>query len=232
MHLLIPASGNATRMSGMPKFLLPLPGGDTLLKRHIDEGAKISNGDLHIATRSANVPAVASYLELNVPRDVRSRVRLHAIDSVTMTDTVMQMPMAGTCMVVMPDTYFPFDRAAVVDQAVGSDCSLVVFKIRPDQRGKLGQVKLSHGYVVDMVDKDASCEYEYAWGAVVFNNVLSRCMRREQPHIGYAVRDYLQRGGKVHAIIVDASYYDCGTIGEYTDLLLALRQPSSSIQAS
>jgi hypothetical protein len=246
MHLLLPASGFATRMSGMLKFMLPLSGGDTLIKKHIEDGVKCADV-VHIATRSVNVPALASYLELNVPEDVRRKIRLQAVDSVSMTDTVMQMlpvpGLDGNCVVMMPDTYFPFDMRQVMEQVpwIGGDVLLVVFRIRPDQRGKLGQVKLQETFdnrgrpchhVEDMVDKDPTCEYEYAWGAVVFCQYaprartpaeLSQFMRKDQPHIGYAVKEYLQHGGPVYATVVDAPYFDCGTIDEYTSLLATLK---------
>ena len=44
-------------------------------------------------------------------------------------------------------------------------------------------------------------------------------LNNNEPHIGYAVKNGLDKGEKVDATVLEGSYYDCGTPSEYVDLL-------------
>ena len=71
----------------------------------------------------------------------------------------------------MPDTYY-VDKNVINDlvhrsMKNKSAISLAfLWKIEDYQKGKLGQVKISQEQVVDVIDKDINCEYEFAWGAI------------------------------------------------------------------
>jgi NDP-sugar pyrophosphorylase family protein len=122
----------------------------------------------------------------------------------------------------MPDTYFhgelPYEKLC----ASTSPLELSLFKIREDQKGKLGQVLVNdQGQVQDVVDKDPSCSYEYSWGALSFSEEFIPFIDPAEPHVGYAFPRAL-KDLSIIGSVVDAEYFDCGTPSEYLRLLRAL----------
>jgi NDP-sugar pyrophosphorylase family protein len=217
MDAIIPAAGLATRMRGLPKFLLPC---DleylTLIERHLANLQTICE-TIWIPTR----PEMVGLLDqLGLARD---NVVIIPIRSENMTQTinrVMSVSSAQTFQLVMPDTYFqgqmPYDMELEKDELV----TLACWKIRPEQRGKLGQVEITDGSkVVDMRDKDPNCEYDYSWGSLIFRKELHKYMDLSEPHIGYAVKNALVSGNKIGAKKIEGKYFDCGTPSEYISLL-------------
>jgi hypothetical protein len=104
--------------------------------------------------------------------------------------------------------------------SVDSFASLACWKIRDEQKGKLGQVLVDQGNkVTDIRDKDINCDYELSWGAVSFSRALINYMEITDPHIGMAVAKSVKNGEDVNCLMVDGEYFDCGTPREYFHLL-------------
>ena len=69
----------------------------------------------------------------------------------------------------MPDTYY-VDKNVINDLVHRSmknkSAISLIWKIEDYQKAN-GQVKISQEQVVDVIDKDINCEYEFAWSYIL-----------------------------------------------------------------
>ena len=217
MNGILPAAGQASRMRGIPKFLLPCDEKYTTLLEYHCEMMLQKCELVWIPTRSEFVHLIES---LKLPPD---RVVVIPMNTGSMTETVMRIlgiAKANQFALTMPDTFF--DEGQPLDY-LDSKTELVelgLIKIRDQQRGKLGQCEFDEkGRVTKIIDKDVKCEIPFAWGALTFSRNLEKFMSSEQPHIGYAVSRSIDAGCEVRSRIIPGNYYDCGTPSEYLSLL-------------
>lgn len=217
MDAIIPAAGLATRMRGIPKFLLPCDGRyTTLIEMHIENLLPICE-TIWIPTRPDLVVLLDS---LGIAKD---RVVILPMKTENMTQTVsrvLSISNSSHFQLVMPDTYFHGGKPYQALDDSPDVADLACWNIRPDQIGKLGQVEISEiGYVTDMKDKDPSCKYPHSWGALVFSRKLMDYADMTDPHIGYAMKAALTVGETLTAKNFDGKYFDCGTPTEYLEML-------------
>ena len=164
---ILPAAGLASRMRGLPKFMLPCSNDyETLLERHVI--------NLLPLVDKIWIPTRPEYANLILRLGFDTKVIIQVMETRNMTETVIEVVSAAKAdnfVLCMPDTYFHGDLPYQTLSKSKEILHLSLFKIRTDQKGKLGQILLSdQGTVVDSVDKDESCDYELAWGAMSFNN--------------------------------------------------------------
>ncbi len=217
MDGIVPAAGMATRMRGIPKFLLPCDRSyTTLIENHLREMLKFCE-TIWIPTRPELVLLLDS---LGIAQD---RVVVLPIVTNNMTETVqrvLQIASANSFQLIMPDTFFLGETPYETLQNDPEIADLACWIIREEQKGKLGQVLTNeHGVVADMKDKDPTCTYPISWGALTFSRNLEKYMKSDHPHIGYAVKDALLDGGTVTAQTISGQYFDCGTPDEYLSML-------------
>lgn len=216
MDAIIPAAGLATRMRGIPKFLLPCDVAyTTLIELHIFQLLEHCE-TIWIPTRPELVLLLDS---LGLAKD---RVIILPMQTENMTQTVMkvlQISERQHFQLVMPDTFFFGEKPYAILDTEPKMADLACWKIRNDQRGRLGQVLIQDKRVVEMRDKDPSCLFEHAWGALTFSRALLNYAESTDPHIGYAVRAALLSGVPIAANIMNGKYFDCGTPSEYLSML-------------
>ena len=216
MDAIIPAAGLASRMRGMPKFLLPADVNyKTLLEIHIEQLSEICK-NVYIATR----PDLISLIEsLNFKF---KNINVMGFESKSMSETVLKTidySESESFILVMPDTYFYGDQPYDYLDSNPEICDLACWKIRDKQRGKLGEVSFDNKMnLIKIVDKQPENGFEYAWGALTFSRKLLKYIEVEDPHIGYAVKNALASKEKVTVKTLKGSYYDCGTPEEYLEL--------------
>lgn len=217
MDAILPAAGLSSRMRGIPKFLLPVDIGYTTILEHHLENLTVICENIFLPTRKDLVPLIES-LEFNI-----DKLKIIEIESETMSETVMKTidkSNANHFILTMPDTYFtgesPFellDRKPLI-------CELACWKIRDEQRGKLGEVLISEkNSVLQIVDKKPDNGFEFAWGALTFSRELIKYIDIKDPHIGYAVSNAIQKKEGIKALKLEGEYFDCGTPEEYLKLL-------------
>ena len=216
MDGIIPAAGLATRMRGIPKFLLPCDSTyNTLIEAHI--GALLETCDvIWIPTRPEMVLLLDS---LGLAQD---RVVLLPMTTSNMTQTVskvLQIANSDEFFLAMPDTFFQGEKPYIGLRNELNLVDLACWKIRDDQKGKLGQVKIEGSLAIEIEDKNPACTFEHSWGALAFHRELIRYADMDDPHIGYAVRNSLLKGQKVGSKIIKGKYFDCGTPSEYLNML-------------
>lgn len=220
---ILPAAGSATRMRGLPKFLLPCDENYlSLLERHINHLAPICN-KIWIPIRPDLIALVES---LNIPAP---NTEIFPISTNTMTETLRKTAsksMSEKFVMVMPDTYFqgelPYEYLATGAEKMNLAC----WKIRAEQYGKLGQVQISksspeetQGTVSSSRDKDPSCRFPFSWGAMSFSREVLELADDEMPHLGYVLPQLLEKNMQIHAKVIDGEYFDCGTPQEYISML-------------
>jgi len=152
----------------------------------------------------------------------KDRVVLLPMTTENMTQTVskvLQISKTENFQLVMPDTFFYGEKPYLTLTQNPKLVDLACWKIREDQKGKLGQVLIEDGSAIDIRDKDPDCTYEYSWGALTFNRELMNYAEMSHPHIGYAVRNALVSGENISARKMNGKYYDCGTPSEYLNML-------------
>lgn len=230
---IIPAAGLASRIGGIPKFLLPCgDDGEFLLRRLQRQMFDAGIGDHIVPTRTDSRDVVR--------RGLMGRHRLMVVETATMAETVLKCrDEAGNrdCYFGMPDGYIAnhdvFSHLAL-DMADWRQSEalaiLALVRTRYDQRGKLGMV--SAGYnesrqimqVFDVVDKDAECGLSWAWVAMAWRPAFWRYIKPEMPHVGYAVKAAIDDGQTITARLFNSQYWDCGTFDEYGRLVEYIRR--------
>ena len=215
---ILPAAGSALRMRGLPKFMLPCSQDyETLLERHVS--------NLLPLVDTIWIPTRPEFAHLIVKLGFGPKVIVHALETETMSETVIEVSRfakADRFILCMPDTYFHNDLPYENLSNSASNLDLTVFRIRADQRGKLGQIQISDdGEATDAVDKDPACNYEFAWGAMSFTSDFIDLLRKPEPHVGYAIPRAIKKF-KVTAKPSQTEYFDCGTPSEYLRMLKKL----------
>jgi UTP-glucose-1-phosphate uridylyltransferase len=212
---ILPAAGNATRMNGLPKFSLPIDENNlSLIENHIRNIEKYVD-KIIIATKEENLH-IFNNLKIGDKSEVIK------VESISMSDTVLQVinyHASERYILLMPDTYFMGENPHQYLANSNNFVDLIIFPIKEKQKGKLGQVEIDNKFrVKDIIDKSNECNYKYAWGALGFDNELLKYLKKEDPHIGYAVKKSLHEK-KVIAKLIESEYFDCGTPNEYFDLI-------------
>lgn len=226
MDAILPAAGLATRMRGIPKFLLPADTKYTaLIEHHIRAMTDIVR-TIWIPTRPELVPLLDSL------GFAQERIVIVPVTTGTMNHTiqrVLEISSADEFILTMPDTRFlgetPYTPLSTLEMSTLA--RVACWPIRSSQRGKLGQVRIGDNDLIqEFRDKDSNCTFELAWGAVSFRRTLRSYIHPADPHIGYALKQAVDDGAAVKAITVNGQYFDCGTPEEYVEMLNASEDPT------
>jgi len=224
---LLPAAGNAERMGGLPKMLLPVPDG-FLLEWHIRIMMEVGCAFVAIGSAEHNDDLLVTYS----PRD---GIVIEVTNYATMTETTLNMKQSieqdesyGAYLLGLADTYFEDAQAyqklanALND---GADLAVGLFYTRPEQRNKLGMCHLEGERITDVIDKPESTTLEWAWGVLGWQSTFWQYLRPEDPHIGYAIPRAIAAGLDVRAVKMDGQYFDCGSPSEYFECIRYLTEP-------
>jgi hypothetical protein len=197
---LLPASGSASRLNGIPKFMLPIPGG-TLLSRHIDQMLQVCD-EVRISTRKAWIPLLN---QLDLP----SGVKIYEIEPSTFSNAIQQMADKGRLLIGMPDTYISSTNH--YESMIKSDGDVVLAGFNCPQylHGAVGQFEADeYGNVFDLKDKEEGCTYSRMWGAMLLNTVQIDGSLDNPSH---QIMNWIREGKSVKAVNCNGSYVDAGT---------------------
>jgi dTDP-glucose pyrophosphorylase len=215
---LLPAAGNASRIHGLPKYLLPIPGG-YLLKHHLDAMRGAGIGQVMIGANPDNMGLIYDYADPD-------GVVYLASQRETMTQTVLSSAYQHESVLFgMPDTYLPGPyvylalRAAIEAYA---HVAVALFKARPGQHKQGGMCRVEGGRVVEVVDKPTHNDFEYIWGALAWQPECWDCLESEDPHVGYGLPRAIAAGMNVQAVMCEGDFWDCGTETSYFECIRAI----------
>ncbi len=216
---LLPAAGSAARMSGLPKFLLPIPGG-TLLNWHCQRMEAAGVEEIALGYSESTVKLLHKNTTPNTFLYSGGRTLAHTIANAHI--------ITGDADVVfgMPDTYFTDADAyrKVTDGLDGADIAVGVFATRPEQRHKLGMVRIEADHVVEVIDKPTATHLIYAWGMIAWKPTFWQHIYPIDATVGDALPRAIRAGLTVRAVPLDGMYYDCGTPDEYFQLIREVTQ--------
>jgi len=214
---IIAAAGQASRINGIPKFLLPLTGSDNYLLNRTINILNDSGADL--------ISIGLSDYTYNISKPFIDGLNAQQVKTKTMNETILKLinKDAEIFVCVMPDTYFDnpdgVSKSVEILKKSSAIASINLWKARPSQIGSVGQVEIDSDLVKTVKDKDSSCVFPYVWGTVAWKIELNEYIFPEDPHIGYAVQKAVEDGKKVNYVLNDGSYFDCGTVEQYWKLV-------------
>jgi UTP-glucose-1-phosphate uridylyltransferase len=214
---LLPASGKASRMNGLPKFALPCDEDNTsLIERQVQQMSFYVDR-IVISTTSKWYELIKSF-DLN-------KVDIVVIEPSTMNDALVKMSeqyKADNYIVGMPDTYFKGENPYIkLSNSIKNNMiSIACWSMHDELKGKVGQVELVKNSIIDIKEKIEDCNYSHMWGAFALNNTILNNLNRFNMHIGVDL-EYLivEQINNMYAFEVDGRYFDAGTIDGYRDLL-------------
>ena len=212
----IPAAGLATRLGGIPKFLLPVNDRQTLIGFHIDNLKKIKNNEILIGTNKKFYKTL---------QDIYEEISIKKMNSSSMVQTVTKLNLENKklSLVIMPDTYFEnykiieYMREKITSSNL--DVVLGIWKIKQSQIGKLGQCKLDGDSVKKIIDKDVNCKEEYFWGLIMWKPSFNNFISDKDLHFGTSLNRAIENNLKIGYVKSQDEYFDCGTFDEYQNLL-------------
>lgn len=227
--LMLPVGGSASRMLGLPKFMLPVSEKETLIERHLAGAVSAGYDEVHIITRAKYFGLIKDYL---VDRGIQVNLHVLPVETKTMSETLKLgssfIPEIERTLVTigLADTAFHGESYKNIYKKLIEDSSthtLGLFMIREDQIGKLGQVHLdNHGRVLSMQDKTPDCPYPAIWGLAKVPGLMVTNLNILDAHIGIGIEKFVSEGKFVSGVMNDAKYYDCGTFFEYSKYLQQL----------
>lgn len=209
---IIPAAGKATRIGGLPKFLLPVPGG-YLLERMLSR----IGVPCYIGARPEHGNLMNAYIR---PEDT-----VYQADTRSMPETILAArPYVGDehVLVGMPDTYWTdeviFQRLdAWLDR--GAICAAAVFYVDPAMASRLGVCRTAYDgntlVLSKIEDKRIQISHQWAWGAVAWRPAFWRYILPEDAHLGIALQRAVSAGETIPLYPADGPYYDNGTPEDY-----------------
>jgi len=213
---ILPAAGKATRIHGLPKYLLPVPGGYLLERMAARMTAPCVIG--------AN-PDNAALIESCKPPNST----VYTVNSRSMPETILAArEYAGddNVLVGMPDTYWTdedvFASLKMRTINFGMMCAVALFAVTPIQATRLGVCPITNvgGYpfIASVIDKNphVSTEYRiYAWGALAWRAEFWQYIQPDDAHMGIALQRALDDDVPIMAYLADGDYYDNGTPDDY-----------------
>ena len=214
---LLPASGKASRMNGLPKFALPCDIYNTsLIEKHVNQ--------MSFYVDKIVVSTTSRWYELIKSFNLK-KTEIIIIEPSTMNDALITMSQkykAEKYIIGMPDTYFKGENPYVRLSEYIKDLpiSVACWPMQDNLKGKVGQVQIVKNRILDIKEKVDNCEYEHLWGAVALDSKTISELNKFNMHIGIDIQYMsVESPNSVHAFAVDGSYFDAGTIYGYRDLL-------------
>ena len=214
---LIPASGKASRLSGLPKFALPCDKDNTpLLTRQVKQMSFYVD-KVVVSTTSAWFELVKSF---NLPK-----TEITIIEPSTMNDALIKMAKefpTDNYLIGMADTYFEGENPYIkLSQSFDEySISAACWKVDNELRGRVGQVELVKNKIIDIQDKVSDCDYPHMWGALALDQYTVLNLNKFNAHPGIDLEFLLVNNfADQHAFEVDGKYFDVGTLSGYRNLL-------------
>jgi GTP:adenosylcobinamide-phosphate guanylyltransferase len=204
---ILPASGRASRIGGIPKFCLPVSDERSLLQWHVEQMLEMCD-EVRVSTKAEWVPIIQN-MDMNIKLIVR--------EPSTMSDAIKFMvgEYNDTVLIGMPDTYILNASANIYKemfQETNADLVLGVWQCSDELKGRVGQVLLSGDKVIDSKDKEDDCDYLDMWGTMMFRKNMIRYLDPKLEHPGKQIKEWISEGKNIRAVRPGGKYMDIGTL--------------------
>lgn len=215
---ILPASGSASRLNGIPKFILPVSEGQSLLQWHVDLMSR--------ACSSVFIPTRQRWKVL--VDDLMLNANIIEKEPSTMADAVLEITkeVTDTVIIGMPDTYIHRAKSNFYSDLLTSDGDVVLatWDYAPqNMRGKIGQVLADDkGNVLSVIDKDPDCDYPEMWGALLFRDGSINKIDPKGGSVLNKVNDWIAEGVSVKRVRMSGEYIDAGTVEGLVNLYTSI----------
>lgn len=204
---ILPASGRASRIGGIPKFCLPISDERSLLQWHVEQMLEVCD-EVRVSTRSEWIPIIKN-MDMNIKLIVR--------EPSTMSDAIKFMvgEYNDTVLVGMPDTYIlnaPGNVYKQMFEETNADLVLGVWECSDELKGRVGQILLSGNKVIESEDKVDNCDYLDMWGSMLFRKNMIRYLDPTLDHPGKQIKEWIANGANIRGVRPGGKYMDIGTL--------------------
>ena len=209
---ILPASGKASRVGGIPKFCLPISDDRSLIQWHVNQMLEVCD-EVRVSTRSEWIPIVQN-MDMNIKLMVR--------EPTTMSDAVRFM--AGehhndTLVIGMPDTYMINCSKNIYAEMLQSEGDVVLgtWECHKELKGRVGQILVKDRTVIKSLDKTPDCDYNDMWGTMLLRSMTNK-IDISKNHPGEQIQDWIDEGISVMSVRPGGQYMDIGTLRGLKDL--------------
>ncbi len=228
---LIACGGTASRIFNIPKFILPLKNKNLsllsnwcmlMIEKRCDKiiiGSSVANNSFieHIINTQLN--------------DYRNLIIIKIIhNTATMNETILKMvenENYDLAIMGMPDTHVDYISDNLINKILDDNEIIIgsyLWNVRNTQREKIGLCNIDDNYIIDIIDKNKDCDYNYGWGAIIFKKEFENYIKIDDLHLGYSMKLALNNSIKIPYEIINGQYWDCGTVSEYKEYLNFLEE--------
>ena len=223
---LLPCAGTSSRLFNIPKFMLPLKNEkSSLLVKWIHLLLENKCNKIIIGVSPITKIFIDNILKHQISPDIHKKIHIKLVGNTnTMNETIIECLKNETYYLTimgMPDTYISNLSYELINKLMNNSNIYIgsyLWNIRNTQLGKIGQCNIDNDFIIDIIDKDINCNYNYGWGVVCFKPKFEKYMYKEDLHIGYSMKRFLDNN-KIIYKIMNGLYFDCGTIDGYTEYL-------------
>lgn len=213
---LLPIAGQASRLGGLPKFLLPISdSGTSLLAWHIRQLGTLVD-EILLPTRPVFIPVLETL-------SLGSNIHLMPMETASLSETVKNCETilkGADVLFGMPDTYFDGGSPYLeLSKRPSGSLSVATWKTRPNQVGSVGSTQISGDRVLKIVDKDPNQDFGFHWGALRFSFSDLAHLNPNSETVGDMVQNSIDTGRLVTNTAIEGRYFDCGTLSGYKELL-------------
>ena len=213
----LPASGRASRIGGIPKFCLPISDDASLMQWQVEQMLEVCD-EVRVATRAKWVPIVES---------MHMSVKLMVREPSTMSDAIAFMvgEHNDTVVIGMPDTYILNSTVNIYEEMTKeeeADIVIGAWECEKQLKGSVGQVKIVDGRVVGSEDKVNNCDYPDMWGTMLFRRGMIRRLNTKLDHPGKQLNDWIMDGFDIRAVKPGGRYVDVGTMRGLKNLYIEI----------
>ena len=222
INYIVPAAGQASRLNGIPKFLLPINKKNYLLKFHIE---LIESS---FAEKSVQIVIGTNKNNSQILKNLYPNLNILEFESNSMVETVIKSKKdivedESVFGCIMPDTYFSDVEiySKMYKKIKDLDAVVAVWSINEDQIGKFGQCDIdSNDILTNVIDKNPECKLPFFWGSLMWKNSFNKFLELDDLHFGETLNRAINNGMKIGVVYAQGTYFDCGTFEEYRELLI------------
>jgi len=201
---ILPASGKASRVGGIPKFCLPISDERSLLQWHVEQMLEVCD-EVRVSTRASWVPIVQN-MDMNIKLIVK--------EPSTMSDAVKFLANGDDNILIgMPDTFMVDVHQNIYSSLTKEDGQVVLgaWECHEGIQGRVGQILIKDNKVVSSKDKDPNCNYPHMWGTMMFRN-MNELIDISLDHPGKQLKQWIDMGIDIRAVNPGGTYMDIGTL--------------------
>jgi hypothetical protein len=201
---ILPASGKASRIGGIPKFCLPISDERSMLQWHVEQMLEVCD-EVRISTRAAWVPIVQN-MDMNIKLIVK--------EPSTMSDAVKFLANGDDNILIgMPDTFMVDVHHNIYSTLLKAEGRVVLgaWECHEGIQGRVGQILIKDEKVISSKDKDPSCNYPHMWGTMMFRK-MNELIDITLDHPGKQLQQWIDMGIDIRSVMPGGTYMDIGTL--------------------